>query len=68
VLGRHSDPNTPIADPDLLKVHNKILTIVFRDLSGFSAMCAHHVLGVEFLKEDYTHATNVIHTYDWGIG
>jgi class 3 adenylate cyclase/plastocyanin len=69
-LERHFDPNTliRIADPDLLKVHNKILTIVFWDLSGFSVVCeslkAHPVLVVEFLKEYYTQATNIIHKYD----
>jgi len=69
-LERHFDPNTliRIADPDLLRVHNKILTIVFWDLSGFSAVCeslkAHPVLVVEFLKEYYTDATNIIHKYN----
>jgi class 3 adenylate cyclase/plastocyanin len=67
---RHFHPNTlsKIADPDLVKIHNKILTIVFWDLSGFSALCEkikeHPVLVVEFLKEYYTKATEIIHKYN----
>lgn len=66
---RHFHPKTllKIADPDLVKIHNKILTIVFWDL-GFSALCekikGHPVLAVEFLKEYYAKATEIIHTYD----
>ena len=67
---RHFHPKTllKIADPDLVKIHNKILTIVFWDLSGFSALCekikGHPVLVVEFLKEYYSKATEIIHKYD----
>ena len=67
---RHCHPKTllKIADPDLVKIHNKIFTIVFWDLSGFSALCekikGHPVLVVEFLKEYYAKATEIIHKYD----
>jgi class 3 adenylate cyclase len=44
------------------------LTIVFWDLSGFSALCEkikeHSLLVVEFLKEYYTKATEIIHKYN----
>ena len=67
---RHFHPKTllKIADPDLVRIHNKILTIVFWDLSGFSALCekikGHPVLVVEFLKEYYAKATEIIYKYD----
>lgn len=66
---RHFHPKIllKIADPDLVKIHNKILTIVFWDL-GFSALRekikGHPVLVVEFLKEYYAKATEIIHKYD----
>ena len=62
---RHFHPKTvlKIAYPDLVKIHNKILTIVFWDLS---ALCekikGHSVLVVEFLKEYYAKATEIIHS------
>ena len=47
------------------------MTIVFWDLSGFSALCekikGHPVLVVEFLKEYYARATEIIHKYDGGL-
>jgi adenylate cyclase len=67
---RHFHPDTllKIADPDLVKIHYKILTVVFWHLSGFSALCEnlkeHAVLVVEFLKEYYAKATEIIHKYD----
>jgi class 3 adenylate cyclase/plastocyanin len=67
---RHFHPNTllKIADPDLVKIHYKMLSVVFWDLSGFSALCEnlkeHPVLVVEFLKEYYAKATETIHNYN----
>lgn len=68
--GRHFHPNTllKIADPDLVKIHYKMLSVVFWDLSGFSALCEnlkeHPVLVFEFLKEYYAKATETIHNYN----
>lgn len=67
---RHFNRNIllKIADRDLVKIHNKILTFVFWDVSGFSALCEkikeHPVLVVEFLKEYYAKATEIIHKYN----
>jgi class 3 adenylate cyclase/plastocyanin len=67
---RHFHPNTllKITDPDLVKIHYKMLSVVFWDLSGFSALCEnlreHPVLVVEFLKEYYAKAIETIHHYN----
>jgi adenylate cyclase len=45
-----------------------MLTVVFWDLNGFSVLCEnlneHPVLVVEFLKEYYAKATEIIHKYN----
>jgi hypothetical protein len=69
-LARQLDPAVlrQIADEDLVKLQNKMLTIVFWDLSGFSALCEKlkqfPELVTEFLKEYFTQANKIIHTYN----
>ena len=57
-----------IQDPELVTMQNKILTIVFWDISGFSILCEslqfHQELVVAFLREFFSEAATIIHKYD----
>jgi class 3 adenylate cyclase len=54
-----------IKDPNMVNVQNKILTVVFWDISGFSALCEilkeHTQLVVAFLKEYFSEANRIVH-------
>ena len=65
-LEKYVDPVVleQIRDPELVTMQNKILTIVFWDLSGFSVLCeklkSHKELIVEFLREYFSEAATII--------
>jgi class 3 adenylate cyclase len=65
-LEKYVDPVVleQIRDPELVTMQNKILTIVFWDLSGFSVLCeklkSHKELIVEFLREYFSEAAVII--------
>jgi plastocyanin len=65
-LEKYVDPVVleQIRDPELVTMQNKILTIVFWDISGFSILCeklkSHKELIVEFLKEYFSEAAVII--------
>ncbi len=69
-LEKYVDPVVleQIQDPELVTMQNKILTIVFWDISGFSVLCEslqfHQELVVAFLREFFSEATTIIHKYD----
>jgi adenylate cyclase len=69
-LEKYVDPVVldQIQDPELVTMQNKILTIVFWDISGFSVLCDslrfHQELVVAFLREFFSEAATVIHKYD----
>jgi adenylate cyclase len=69
-LEKYVDPVVleQIRDPELVTMQNKILTIVFWDISGFSVLCEslqfHQELVVAFLREFFSEATTIIHKYD----
>jgi adenylate cyclase len=54
-----------INDPNLVNVQNKILTLVFWDISGFSVLCEilkeNTQLVVAFLKEYFSEANKIVH-------
>jgi class 3 adenylate cyclase len=66
ILEKYVDPVVleQIRDPELVTMQNKILTIVFWDISGFSILCeklkSHKELIVEFLKEYFSEAAVII--------
>jgi class 3 adenylate cyclase len=68
-LEKYVDPVVleQILDPELVTLQNKILTIVFWDISGFSILCeklkTHKELIVEFLREYFSEAALIIHKY-----
>lgn len=65
-LEKYVDPVVleQIQDPELVTMQNKILTIVFWDMSGFSVLCeklkSHKELIVEFLREYFSEAAMII--------
>jgi adenylate cyclase len=69
-LEKYVDPIVleQIQDPELVTMQNKILTIVFWDISGFSVLCDnlqfHQELVVAFLREFFSEAAIIIHKYD----
>ncbi|HEY9385818.1 MAG TPA: adenylate/guanylate cyclase domain-containing protein [Nitrososphaeraceae archaeon] len=69
-LEKYVDPVVldQIRDPELVTMQNKILTIVFWDISGFSVLCEslqfHQELVVAFLREFFSEAATIIHKYD----
>jgi class 3 adenylate cyclase/plastocyanin len=69
-LEKYVDPVVleQIQDPELVTMQNKILTIVFWDISGFSVLCEslqfHQELIVAFLREFFSEAVTIIHKYD----
>ncbi len=69
-LEKYVDPVVleQIRDPELVTMQNKILTIVFWDISGFSVLCDslqfHQELVVAFLREFFSEAATIIHKYD----
>jgi adenylate cyclase len=69
-LEKYVDPIVleQIRDPELVTMQNKILTIVFWDISGFSVLCDslqfHQELVVAFLREFFSEAATIIHKYD----
>jgi class 3 adenylate cyclase/plastocyanin len=69
-LEKYVDPVVleQIRDPELVTMQNKILTIVFWDISGFSILCeklkSHKELIVEFLREYFSEAALIIRKYE----
>jgi class 3 adenylate cyclase len=69
-LEKYVDPVVleQIRDPELVTMQNKILTIVFWDISGFSVLCEslqfNQELVVAFLREFFSEAATIIHKYD----
>jgi class 3 adenylate cyclase/plastocyanin len=69
-LEKYVDPVVleQIRDPELVTMQNKILTIVFWDISGFSVLCEklkdHKELIVEFLREYFSEAALIIRKYE----
>jgi class 3 adenylate cyclase/plastocyanin len=69
-LEKYVDPIVleQIRDPELVTLQNKILTIVFWDISGFSILCeklkSHKELIVEFLREYFSEAALIIRKYE----
>jgi class 3 adenylate cyclase len=69
-LEKYVDPVVleQIRDPELVTLQNKILTVVFWDISGFSVLCeslqSHPELVVAFLREFFSEAAIIIHKYD----
>ena len=65
-LEKYVDPIVleQIQDPELVTLQNKILTVVFWDMSGFSVLCeklkSHKGLIVEFLREYFSEAAVII--------
>jgi class 3 adenylate cyclase len=65
-LEKYVDPVVleQIRDPELVTLQNKILTIAFWDISGFSVLCEklkfHKELIVEFLREYFSEAALII--------
>ncbi|MGE0243809.1 MAG: adenylate/guanylate cyclase domain-containing protein [Nitrososphaeraceae archaeon] len=68
-LQRQVDPTVVeyLSNPNAVLLQNKVLTIVFWDISGFSILCEklkdHLELIAEFLKEYLGNATRIIHEY-----
>jgi class 3 adenylate cyclase len=68
-LQRQIDPTVLeyLSKPNAVLLQNKVLTIVFWDISGFSNLCEklkdHSELIAEFLKEYLENATRIIHEY-----
>jgi class 3 adenylate cyclase/plastocyanin len=69
-LSRYEDPviREGYYHHELETIHNRILTIVFWDISGFSNLCnvlknEPHLI-VEFLQEYFTMANNIIHKHN----
>jgi class 3 adenylate cyclase len=54
-----------LLDPNLVNMQNKILTLVFWDISGFSVLCEilkeNTQLVVAFLKEYFSEANRIVH-------
>ena len=69
-LEKYVDPVVleQIRDPELVTMQNKILTIVFWDISGFSVLCeklkSHKELIVEFLREYFSEAAVIIQKHE----
>jgi adenylate cyclase len=69
-LEKYVDPVVleQIRDPELVTMQNKILTLVFWDITGFSVLCEslqfHQELVVAFLREFFSEATTIIHKHD----
>ena len=69
-LEKYVDPvvREQIRDPELVTMQNKILTVVFWDISGFSVLCGklkdHKELIVEFLREYFSEAALIIRKYE----
>lgn len=69
-LQRQIDPTVVeyLSNPNAVLLQNKVLTIVFWDISGFSNLCEklkdHPELIAEFLKEYLGVATRIIHEYE----
>jgi adenylate cyclase len=69
-LEKYVDPVVleQIRDPELVTMQNKILTIVFWDISGFSVLCeklkSHKELIVEFLREYFSEAALIIQKHE----
>jgi class 3 adenylate cyclase/plastocyanin len=69
-LEKYVDPVVleQIRDPELVTMQNKILTVVFWDISGFSVLCeslqSHPELVVAFLREFFSEAAIIIQKYD----
>lgn len=69
-LEKYVDPVVleQIRDPELVTMQNKVLTIVFWDISGFSVLCEklkdHKELIVEFLREYFSEAALIIRKYE----
>jgi class 3 adenylate cyclase/plastocyanin len=69
-LEKYVDPVVleQIRDPELVTMLNKILTIVFWDISGFSVLCEklkdHKELIVEFLREYFSEAALIIQRHE----
>jgi class 3 adenylate cyclase/plastocyanin len=69
-LEKYVDPVVleQIRDPELVTMQNKILTVVFWDISGFSVLCEklknHKELIVEFLREYFSEAALIIRKYE----
>lgn len=68
-LEKYVDPVVleQIRNPELVTMQNKILTIVFWDISGFSVLCErlqfHQELVVAFLREFFSEAAIIIQKY-----
>ena len=68
-LQRQIDPTIVeyLSNPNAVLLQNKILTIVFWDVSGFSILCEelidHPELVTEFLREYFDVATKIIHEF-----
>ena len=68
-LQRQVDPTIVeyLSNPHAVLLQNKVLTIVFWDISGFSVLCEklidHPELVAEFLREYLGDATKIIHEY-----
>ena len=68
-LQRQVDPTVVeyLSNPHAVLLQNKVLTIVFWDISGFSNLCEklidHPELVAEFLREYLEDATRIIHEY-----
>ncbi len=68
-LQRQVDPTVVeyLSNPNAVLLQNKVLTIVFWDISGFSVLCEklidHPELVAEFLREYLGIATKIIHAY-----
>ena len=62
-LEKYVDPIVleQIQDPELVTLQNKILTVVFWDMSGFSVLCeklkSHKGLMTKFLREYFSEAS-----------
>jgi class 3 adenylate cyclase/plastocyanin len=69
-LEKYVDPVVleQIRDPELVTMQNKILTVVFWDISGFSVLCErlqfHQELVVAFLREFFSEAAVIIQKYE----
>jgi adenylate cyclase len=69
-LEKYVDPVVleQIRDPELVTMQNKMLTIVFWDISGFSVLCeklkSHKELIVEFLREYFSEAAVIIQKHE----
>ena len=69
-LQRQVDPTVVeyLSNPNAVLLQNKVLTIVFWDISGFSVLCEklidHPELVAEFLREYLGLATKIIHEYE----